>query len=116
MFVSDLASLVIDMSGDGPNNTGGPLAQIRERVIARGITINGLPIVRPGDDGSGVPLAEYYEDCVIGGLGAFSMAVDNPTELSATIRRKLVLEIAVLPARFTLVAFEPPPASRTDCQ
>lgn len=114
MFVSDLTSHVIDMSGNGPNNTGGPLAPVRERIIARGITINGLPIVRPGDNRPGFPLGEYYEDCVIGGPGAFSITVDRATQLAAAIRRKLVMEIAVLPARFTLAGFEPPSASRSD--
>lgn len=115
MFASDRASRAIDMSGNGANNAGGPVAPIRERVLARGITINGLPIVRPGDDDAGVPLAEYYEDCVIGGPGAFSIAVERPMQLAATIRRKLVLEIADMPARLTLVGFEPRPASPADC-
>jgi Protein of unknown function (DUF1194) len=35
---------VIDVSGDGPNNCGAPIAPIRDGVISRGATINGLAI------------------------------------------------------------------------
>jgi hypothetical protein len=36
---------VIDVSGDGPNNMGLPVAMLRDQVIEQGIAINGLPIV-----------------------------------------------------------------------
>ena len=36
---------VIDVSGDGVNNMGPPVAQMRDEVLAAGITINGLPIM-----------------------------------------------------------------------
>jgi Protein of unknown function (DUF1194) len=35
---------VIDVSSDGPNNCGAPIAPIRDSVISRGATINGLAI------------------------------------------------------------------------
>jgi len=39
----------IDVSGDGPNNMGPPVVPMRDTVVARGITINGLPLtLRPG--------------------------------------------------------------------
>ena len=60
---------VIDVSGDGANNNGGPVEPARERALARGIVINGLPImVKTGIDYFGysnVQLDEYYRDCVI---------------------------------------------------
>jgi hypothetical protein len=96
---------VIDISGDGPNNMGGPLAPVREAVLAKGITINGLPImIRPSPSGYGgrSGLDIYYEDCVIGGPGAFIVPVDAPEQMTDAIRRKLVLEIAGLPPRATL--------------
>jgi hypothetical protein len=99
MFSSNGASRTIDVSGNGPNNSGGSLADARESVVARGIAINGLPIVRADAPFSEFPLVIYYEDCVIGGPGAFAVPVDDPTELSSAVRRKLVLEIATLPAR-----------------
>src|SRR5262249_52277253 len=41
-FVSDRK--VIDISGNGPNNLGAPVTKIRDQVVGRGISINGLPI------------------------------------------------------------------------
>lgn len=88
----------IDISGDGPNNMGLPVAPMRDQVVAGGITINGLPILlRPGGGYGAFNIANldiYYEDCVIGGPGAFIVTVDDVAEFPAAIRRKLVLEIA----------------------
>src|SRR5262245_31282417 len=40
---------VIDISGDGPNNSGVPVTPVRDELVSRGIVINGLPIVlKPG--------------------------------------------------------------------
>jgi hypothetical protein len=36
---------VIDVSGDGANNSGPPVTLIRDEVLADGVTINGLPIM-----------------------------------------------------------------------
>jgi Protein of unknown function (DUF1194) len=89
---------VIDVSGDGPNNQGGRTDLARDAVVARGITINGLPFVPdPNGNLSLFDLPEldiYYEDCVIGGPGAFSLPVHSPHEFAEAIRNKLVLEIA----------------------
>ena len=41
---------VIDVSGDGPNNWGDLVTTARDRAVAAGITINGLPIL---DNGTG---------------------------------------------------------------
>jgi hypothetical protein len=108
---------VIDISGDGPNNTGVPVAPTRDAVLGRGITINGLPILlRPSSTGYGTitQLDVYYEDCVIGGPGAFVVAVDAPEQLPDAIRRKLVLEIAGPPARAMPAARHQRPP-RVDC-
>ncbi|MCC6982612.1 MAG: DUF1194 domain-containing protein [Bauldia sp.] len=89
---------VIDVSGDGANNQGMPIQYAREIVLARDVVINGLPIMREGEElgGTGYGLDVYYEDCVIGGPGAFIVAVDGPENFAEAIRRKLVLEIAGL--------------------
>ncbi len=99
---------VIDVSGDGPNNMGIPVLAAREAVLEQGITINGLPIMIHADYFGGYSIREldiYYEDCVIGGPGAFLITVDNIDRIAEAIRRKLVLEIAgtpaeVIPAQF----------------
>jgi hypothetical protein len=93
----------IDVSGDGPNNMGLPVEQMRASVVADGITINGLPIMLKAVSAYGpynIPdLDIYYEDCVIGGPGAFVVTVDDPARFAVAIRRKLVLEIAGLTPR-----------------
>ena len=87
---------VIDLSGDGPNNDGLPVVPARDAVVAKGITINGLPLMvgRPGDKWFLPDLDAYYRDCVIGGPGAFVLPVFGWEEFGDAIRRKLVLEIA----------------------
>ncbi len=89
---------VIDVSGDGPNNQGGPVVVARDAAVAEGITINGLPfLANPSASMSLFDLPEldiYYEDCVIGGPGAFLIPVHTPQEFAEAIRNKLVLEIA----------------------
>jgi hypothetical protein len=104
----------IDVSGDGANNAGPPVAPVRDALVAGGITINGLPLPTPQSGGpfayltdaaAPVDLDRYYIDCVIGGAGAFVMPVDGPSTYFAAIRRKLVLEIAGLPARVFAASF-----------
>ncbi len=110
----------IDVSGDGPNNMGLPVAPVRDRVVGEGITINGLPIMLKRTYAIGpysIPnLDVYYEDCVIGGPGAFMITIDNPERFAVAIRRKLVLEIAGREPEPRLinaaVASQPP---RIDC-
>ena len=88
-----------DRSGDGPNNAGGTVSDIRDDVVAKRITINGLPLMThdPSEPFArwGIPdLDAYYEACVIGGPGAFVIPVRQWDEFAAAVRRKLVLEIA----------------------
>jgi Protein of unknown function (DUF1194) len=90
------ARRVVDISGDGANNSGRPIAEVRDEAVAAGVTINGLPILRvePG-------LAEHYRDEVIGGHGAFMIAIDDYEGFAEAIQRKLVSEIAgIIPSRF----------------
>jgi len=107
------AARIIDISGDGPDNSGA-LAAAREHVITEGITINGLPVITQGG-GSDLSLSEYYEDCVIGGPGAFAMVVDDLSRFEIAIRRKLVLEIAGPPARLIQADYRAADDSTTDC-
>jgi hypothetical protein len=109
---------VIDVSGDGANNQGIGVEFARDATIRRGITINGLPLLlnpRSFDDYfDSSNLDDYYEDCVIGGSGAFIIPVQNQSEFFPAIRRKLVIEIAQrkLP---TIRAAGVPARARSDC-
>lgn len=91
---------VIDISGDGPNNSGGPVETARDEAVKQGIVINGLPIILKPDHRSGFfdirDLDKYYKDCVIGGFGSFVIPVRAKNEFAPAIRRKLILEIAGL--------------------
>ncbi len=104
----DAERRVIDISGDGPNNMGAPVAEARAAVLAQGIEINGLPILLRTASGPFAlgDLDLYYEDCVIGGPSAFVIPVRAPAEFVAAIRQKLVTEISgtTPPARIRPVA------------
>jgi hypothetical protein len=88
---------VIDVSGDGVNNNGLPVTIVRDEVLSKGITINGLPIMLKRPNVGSIDIEEldvYYEDCVIGGPGAFVIAIREREKFKEAIRTKLVLEIA----------------------
>jgi len=89
---------VIDVSGDGPNNWGDLVVHARDRAVAQGFTINGLPILDEGPGPFGrynIPnLDLYFRDCVIGGPAAFIVVAENFDAFASAIRRKLILEIA----------------------
>jgi Protein of unknown function (DUF1194) len=88
---------VIDVSGDGANNSGPFVTLMRDDVVAAGITINGLPIMvkRPNSFTMDIEnLDVYFEDCVIGGPGAFVIPIRDRDQFKEATRTKLVLEIA----------------------
>jgi hypothetical protein len=88
---------VIDVSGDGVNNNGLPVALVRDEVLAKGVTINGLPIMLKRPNLGGMDIDEldvYYEDCVIGGPGAFVISIKEREKFKEAIRTKMILEIA----------------------
>ena len=107
---------VIDVSGDGPNNRGVPVEPVRTEIVEQGITINGLPLLvkEPFGPYSIDNLDVYYEECVIGGPGAFLIPVHDMSQLAAAIRRKLVLESAAPQARL-MKASETGRMPRVDC-
>jgi hypothetical protein len=89
---------VIDVSGDGANNSGPQVDVTRDEVLGRGIVINGLPIMlnKPREFYDIEHLDRYYKHCVIGGEAAFIAPVYDLRQLASTIRKKLVMEIAGL--------------------
>lgn len=84
---------VLDISGDGESNVGESVDVARERALAAEITINGLPIATYYEPG----LADYYEQHVIGGPGAFIIVAKGFDDFARAIAAKLVREIAALP-------------------
>ncbi|MEC8676009.1 MAG: DUF1194 domain-containing protein, partial [Pseudomonadota bacterium] len=73
---------VIDLTADGRNNQGPAVDQLRDLLVARGITINGMVILN--DD---AVLDGYFEDRVIGGPDAFVEAAADYTDYAKAIRR-----------------------------
>jgi hypothetical protein len=93
----EAARHVIDVSGDGRNNSGRPAELARDDAVAEGITINGLPILndrpnfgRPAE----ADLDTYYEHNVIGGPGAFLILAHDFNAFGAAVLSKLIKEIA----------------------
>ena len=88
---------VIDVSGDGANNSGPLIVPARDAVLAAGITINGLPIMLKRSSFGTMDIENlniYYEDCVIGGPGAFVIPIRERKQFVEATRTKLVLEIS----------------------
>ncbi len=84
----EAARRVIDISGDGMANIGPPPQQIRDQLVAEGITINGLAILKhePWLDG-------YYDQNVVGGEGGFLMQVEDFPSFVAAMQQKLLNEV-----------------------
>jgi uncharacterized protein DUF1194 len=95
----------IDVSGDGTNNAGRDVRTARDEALAKGIVINGLVILsdRPvpwNAEHTNPPggLQKYYQENVVGGAGAFVMVAENFHSFGRAILKKLVAEIALMPA------------------
>lgn len=110
-------ALVIDVSGDGPDNCAGVRAteEARDKLVAQGITINGLPIrtenemigtgayrapgfgweeLKREPHAQGVTIEGWYEQHVMGGPNAFIVVADGYQDFERAFRRKFLSEIA----------------------
>ncbi|MEM7299596.1 MAG: DUF1194 domain-containing protein [Pseudomonadota bacterium] len=93
---------VLDISGDGPNNQGPQVDLMRNELVQKGITINGLPLLMKPHEHHRLGIRsmdEYYKSCVIGGSGAFTVTARTWEEFPRALKKKLVLEIANLSPR-----------------
>jgi hypothetical protein len=84
------ARRIIDISGDGSNNSGRSVTQARDEAVHDGVEINGLPILTLEPY-----LDQYYHDNVIGGPGAFVIPAANYDTFADAILKKLITEIAM---------------------
>ncbi|AGK58667.1 hypothetical protein HYPDE_34978 [Hyphomicrobium denitrificans 1NES1] len=115
---------ILDISGDGIDNCAEPAAidDARDRLVRRGVTINGLPIIVSGendvvgagayrapgfglrplshDPGVETTLDHWFKDHVIGGRGAFVQPSQGYEEISRAFQQKFLTEISS-------VVFEP---------
>jgi hypothetical protein len=92
---------VIDVSGDGTNNSGREAGAARDDAVAAGVTINGLAIINdhpvswtfahvqpPGG------LGNWYRENVIGGPGSFVKEVHDFQAFGEALTDKLINEIS----------------------
>lgn len=100
---------VVDISGDGVNNSGRSVAEARAETLAAGIVLNGLAVLDRSPSAAALgsvlpPLDTYYRDEVIGGPGSFLMVAEGFGAFAEAVRRKIVREIA----------WAPPPGARVE--
>lgn len=95
---------IIDISGDGNNNSGRSVTDARDEALAKGIAINALVILtplsesfRPEHTNPPGGLEKYFQDNVIGGFGAFTVVAENHEAFGRALTKKLIAEIAGLP-------------------
>lgn len=92
---------VIDVAGDGTNNSGRNVTEARDDAVRAGVTINGLAIINehpvsytfahvqpPGG------LTNWYDENVVGGAGHFVVEVRSFEAFGEAMTRKLINEIA----------------------
>jgi hypothetical protein len=100
----DAERRAIDVSGDGTNNAGRDVQVARDQAVAKGITVNGIPILTelqysriPEHTNPPGGLEKYYRDNVIGGAGAFVMVAEDFNTFGKSMVKKLIAEIAGIP-------------------
>ena len=94
---------IIDVSGDGANNSGTDIAGARDAALAHGVTtINGLVILSPDN----IPeylyqhthppggLADYYRHNVVGGASSFVATAKDFESFDRALITKIVEEIS----------------------
>jgi Protein of unknown function (DUF1194) len=89
---------VLDISGDGSNNDGGLVTDMRYEALKERIIINGLPIMNDRPNPFGFPseadLDKYYLHCVTGGPRSFVEVARNFDDFPRAVRKKLLQEVA----------------------
>jgi hypothetical protein len=99
----DAERKVLDISGDGSNNDGGLVTDIRYEALKERIVINGLPIMNDRPNPFGFPsetdLDSYYLHCVTGGPRSFVEVARNFEDFPRAVRKKLLQEVADLGPR-----------------
>lgn len=92
------ARKVLDVSGDGQDDNhgfperGGLRTSVeRDALVAREVTINGLPIPEGTESGT---IVDWYRQNVVGGPGAFCMPAVDYDSLAYALRNKMIMEIA----------------------
>ncbi|WP_119303713.1 DUF1194 domain-containing protein [Dongia deserti] len=80
---------IINIVGDGEDNVGEDPRRIRDELVARGVTINGVVV------GGDKNVLEYYRHAVAGGPRGFVLSADKPETLVQVFAFKFMSEIAL---------------------
>lgn len=88
----DALRQVVDISADGRNNSGEEMGVVRNALVSRGITVNGLPIL---DEVA--TLHRYFLRHVVGGRGFFVVEARSFEAYAEAMHRKLIMEISGTP-------------------
>src|SRR6478736_1124394 len=98
---------VLDISGDGSNNDGGLVTEMRHEALRERIVINGLPIMNDRPNPFGFPseadLDKYYLHCVTGGPRSFVEVARNFEDFPRAVRKKLLQEVADIGPRLDFI-------------
>ncbi len=92
---------VLDVCGDGTNNSGRPVTDARDDAVKQGVTINGLALANE----SGLPwlqahthppggLGNYYLQNVATGESSFVLEIHSYQDFAKAVTRKLIEEIS----------------------
>jgi hypothetical protein len=79
---------VLNVIGNGWDNVGEGPQRARDRIVAQGVTVNG--VVLGYDPG----LLDYYRNTVIGGPGAFLLSAGSAGAMSDVLARKFLYDVA----------------------
>src|SRR5260221_104978 len=90
---------MVVLSGDGIANIGPPVREVRDELVAAGITINGLAILA-----SEPWLESYYDEYVIGGPRAFLLRAEEVASFANPMPNKMLSEISGLPPPAAMLA------------
>jgi hypothetical protein len=93
---------LIDVSGDGTNNSGADVVEARQLALSQQVTVNGLAILseeplpfNPLHTHPPGGLLAYYENNVIGGPNSFALSAETHDAFGTMILAKLIKEIAL---------------------
>jgi Protein of unknown function (DUF1194) len=102
---------VLDISGDGSNNDGGMVTDMRHEALKERISINGLPIMNDRPNPFGFPnetdLDDYYLHCVTGGPHSFVEVARSFEDFPRAVRKKLLQEVADISPEITPRVLKP---------
>jgi hypothetical protein len=87
---------IVDVSGDGPQMNGRPMATAHAVAMQYRVTVNALVVNTNGVVGGpmGQPLEKHYREDVIIGRGAFVTVAEGREDFARAILKKMILEIA----------------------